>query len=264
MGWYKASVRVLAADKASHTHYFGPFLADLAEEALRASGSTATHFAPELRAKELAKILAECYGRDGAAIVLDVPEGLDAEAASALVSAGDWLAAHGGFGVWLTGERLPDGGRFGTIDVDLPPHIEEIIQVQSIEPVAGPQRGVVLFPPVEGIPRSDSPSETLLESELERCPWAAGRVWNRRYKPLPQFIIDLMWTGDWCAVEIDGREHRNRHQFESDRRRDVLLQTEGFAVLRFTDDEVLRDVADVVERIEKFLNTRRTKHEGSR
>jgi very-short-patch-repair endonuclease len=259
-----SAARALAVEKASHAHYFGPFLADLAEHGLRATGSTAARFAPEVRAVELSKILAECYGRTGVAILIDVPEELDSGSAAALLSASDWFAAHGAFGVWLTGARLPDGGRFSTITIDLPADVQEIIQAPPTEPMPGPQRGVVIFPPVEGMPRPDSPSETLLESELQKCPWATGRVWNRPYRPLPRFIIDLMWIGDWCAVEIDGREHRNRYQFERDRQRDVRLQTEGFAVLRFTDDEVLRDVAEVIERIEKFLQTRRTKNEGSK
>jgi very-short-patch-repair endonuclease len=52
---------------------------------------------------------------------------------------------------------------------------------------------------------------------------------------------------------VDGPDHCGVLKFEADRRRDVHLQLEGFAVLRFTNDQILGDVATVRSQIERFI-----------
>ena len=66
-------------------------------------------------------------------------------------------------------------------------------------------------------------------------------------------------------VEVDGPDHCSAMKFEADRRRDVHLQLEGFAVLRFTNYQVLDDVATVLSQIERFIQSRRAaKQDGVR
>jgi len=70
--------------------------------------------------------------------------------------------------------------------------------------------------------------------------------------------VDLMWSAEKCVVEVDGPEHRGMARFELDRRRDVRLQLDGFAVLRFTNRQIDHDVEAVVSQIERFISGRRT------
>jgi very-short-patch-repair endonuclease len=70
--------------------------------------------------------------------------------------------------------------------------------------------------------------------------------------------VDLLWAEERCVVEVDGPDHCGVLKFEADRRRDVNLQLEGFAVLRFTNDQILGDVATVRSQIERFIQSRRT------
>ena len=58
-------------------------------------------------------------------------------------------------------------------------------------------------------------------------------------------------------VEIDGPEHLEPLRYEADRRRDRLLQQDGFDVARFTNDQVARDVTAVVFEIEQLVTARR-------
>lgn len=276
------AVRALARELAAASAHFGPFLADLAERALRSRQDQAvpapsatgpatrgprsapetrpgSRFAPEVRAAGLARVIAAGYGRADAALLVDVPDGLTEAQQRALLAAGDWLAAHGSFGVWLSGAPLPVAEPGPAYPVRLPEHVRTLVTAGGGAGMADrPEPPALVFPPVEGRPRADSAAETALEAALVRAPWAAGRVWNRRYPARPHYVIDLVWPAERCAVEIDGAEHRGRHRFEHDRRRDVLLQLDGFAVLRFTNDQVLTELAEVLAHLEQYLRSRRT------
>ncbi|MBV1850155.1 endonuclease domain-containing protein [Catellatospora tritici] len=253
-----AAVRALAVELAATTGHFGPFLADLAERALRGSGAGTARFAPEVRAAELAKVLAASYGRGGAAIVVEVPADLDQAAQRVLGAACEWLAAHGGFGVWLTGAPLPSAERIETVRFPLPEHLVEVVAQTPPTPApVVPPTGVVTYPPVEGRPDPNSAAEKALEAALAKVAWAVGRIWNRRFEAYPHYIIDLQWRAERCAVEIDGPEHRGPRKFEHDRRRDVLLQLDGFAVLRFTNNQVMTELDQVLSHLERYIRNKR-------
>jgi hypothetical protein len=55
--------RALAMEMAAATDHFGPFLADLAERSLRGVESGPPRFAAEVRASELAEIIAATFHR---------------------------------------------------------------------------------------------------------------------------------------------------------------------------------------------------------
>ncbi|MDI1462981.1 DUF559 domain-containing protein [Catellatospora sp. KI3] len=252
-----AAVRALAVELAATTGHFGPFLAELAERALRGGGPGTTRFAPEVRAAELAKVLAASYGRGGAAIVVEVPADLDQPAQRVLGAACEWLAAHGGFGVWLTGAPLPAAERIETVRFPLPEHVAEVVAQTPAAPAPVAPAGAVTYPPVEGRPDPNSTAEKALEAALAKAAWAVGRIWNRRFEAYPHYIIDLQWRAERCAVEIDGPEHRGPRKFENDRRRDVLLQLDGFAVLRFTNNQVLTELDQVLSQLERYIRNKR-------
>ncbi|GAA4044560.1 endonuclease domain-containing protein [Nonomuraea soli] len=240
-----AAARSLAHDLARRTSHFGPWLSDLAERAV--TGSRGRRFPAETRAVGLSRVLAASYGRASAALLVRVPEGLDPADERAFVSGAHWLARSGRFGVWLTGAELREPIEGAEVPVDPPSRWH-------------PDLPASCYPPVAGRPHPGSPAELRLEQALARHPWAAGREWNRTYQhtPLhPPIHPDLMWRADRCVVEADGPDHRGPDKFARDRRRDVDLQLDGFAVLRFTNQDVLTDVASVVARIERFLRTRR-------
>jgi very-short-patch-repair endonuclease len=69
--------------------------------------------------------------------------------------------------------------------------------------------------------------------------------------------VDLMWQTERVVVEIDGPEHRDRANYAADRRRDNLLLLDGFAVLRFTNEDVAHDPQWVLATIEQLLTMKR-------
>lgn len=272
------AVRALALRTASATRHFAPFLADLAELSLRGAtrdgtnggsrggtnsggrgGTNRRRFPPEVRAAGLARVLAAGFHRDRAAIVIHVPRGLSPVGESVMVAASEWLADRGGFGVWLTGAPFVSVDRVETIVLDLPaskspPGTAALAYPK--DPLA-----VLRFPAVTGMPHPASRAEKCLEAALRSCPWAAGRAWNQPYRssPLaPSVRIDLLWRAERCAVEIDGPEHRGADAYEADRRRDVRLQLDGYAVLRFTNRQIMNELDLVLTQLERFLQSRRS------
>jgi very-short-patch-repair endonuclease len=246
-------VRQLARRMASATEHFGPFLADVAEAAL--SGRAVVHrFEPELRARGLARIIGDAYGRTGVVLLVGPADGLAEDEQRRVAVACEWLTDHGDFGVWLTGDALPVVDRFSAYLVPVPAAIE------AASPEDTERRPVIEYPALAGRPHPGSEIEQELARLLDRCEWAAGRIWNfnyERHSLAPRIRVDLVWQTERVVVEIDGPEHRDRANYAADRRRDNLLLLDGFAVLRFTNEDVAHDPQWVLATIEQLLTMKR-------
>jgi very-short-patch-repair endonuclease len=92
-----------------------------------------------------------------------------------------------------------------------------------------------------------SAAEATLFEALEATPATAGRFLLNESLSVrfgPQAAeIDLLSRGDRIAVEIDGVHHfADPDCYRRDRRKDLLLQTQGFVVVRLLAEDVMRDV----------------------
>ncbi|GGT23556.1 hypothetical protein GCM10010176_080180 [Nonomuraea spiralis] len=258
-----AAVQVLALRRSSVTGHFGPFLAELAQRALAGGPSV---FTPEVRAAGLVRVLADSFGRARLAVLVRVPEGLGTAGQEVLVAGCEWLAHRGRAGVWLTGPPLHDDDHVRTLPapasfpVGTAPGAPETVTAPVPLPATADRAPAVAYPPVAGRPHPGSPSERALEAALSSRAWAGGRAWNQTYRPRPLAVpirVDLLWESERCVVEIDGPDHRTPAKFAADRQRDVLLQLDGYAVLRFTDSQVLTDMDTVVRQIGRLLRNHR-------
>jgi very-short-patch-repair endonuclease len=96
-----------------------------------------------------------------------------------------------------------------------------------------------------------SAAEATLFEALEATPATAGRFQlneslSVRFGPTAA-EIDLLSRGDRIAVEIDGVHHfADPACYRRDRRKDLLLQTQGFVVVRLLAEDVMRDVRSAV------------------
>jgi very-short-patch-repair endonuclease len=62
--------------------------------------------------------------------------------------------------------------------------------------------------------------------------------------------VDLLSRGDRIAIEIDGEHHfADPDCYRRDRRKDLLLQTQGFVVVRLLAEDVMRDVRSAVNAV---------------
>ena len=59
----------------------------------------------------------------------------------------------------------------------------------------------------------------------------------KRQAPIGPYVVDFICFECRLIVEVDGGQHAGN---EADRRRDVWLKSEGYRVLRFWNDDVLK------------------------
>ena len=85
----------------------------------------------------------------------------------------------------------------------------------------------------------------------ERALWAAlsGRQLDglrfRRQHPLGPFILDFCCPARKLVIELDGAGHADEDQAQRDAARTAQLQSHGYRVLRFRNEQVLADLAAV-------------------
>src|SRR6266849_6425059 len=98
---------------------------------------------------------------------------------------------------------------------------------------------------------------------------AEQRLWNRvrsralcgmkfvRQEPIGPFIVDLVCREQRLIIEVDGGQHATQR---GDAARDQWLSERGYRVLRFWNNDVLRNTNGVLEVIAAELVKRDTPH----
>jgi very-short-patch-repair endonuclease len=71
----------------------------------------------------------------------------------------------------------------------------------------------------------------------------------RRQQPLGPYIIDFISFERRVIIELDGGQHGEDREAGRDEERTAWLKVRGYEVLRFWNNEVLRDMEAVLERI---------------
>jgi len=69
----------------------------------------------------------------------------------------------------------------------------------------------------------------------------------KRQKPMGYYIVDFVCMERRLIIEIDGGQHAE--QVEYDQHRDAWLRSQGYAVLRFWNNEVMQQLDGVLEQI---------------
>ena len=93
--------------------------------------------------------------------------------------------------------------------------------------------------------RDQTPAERKLWAQL-RGKQLYGLKFRRQH-PIDRYIVDFCCVARRIVIEIDGHSHAS--QVEYDRARTAYLQDRGYTVIRFTNDQVLRQLDAVVAEI---------------
>jgi very-short-patch-repair endonuclease len=78
----------------------------------------------------------------------------------------------------------------------------------------------------------------------------------RRQTPIRHYIPDFVCHSARLVVEVDGASHDFASRQRADRQRDKWFKSQGYAVLRFTDEQVLKNLEGAVEIIREAAATR--------
>ncbi len=76
----------------------------------------------------------------------------------------------------------------------------------------------------------------------------------RRQHVIDRFIVDFVCLEKMTIIEIDGKIHDT--QIEEDRERTEILNKLGFSVIRFTNDEVITSIDEVINKISTNLDNK--------
>ena len=71
---------------------------------------------------------------------------------------------------------------------------------------------------------------------------------------IADYIVDFASRHGGLIIEVDGGYHAERQQIEDDAIRESHLMQMGFHVLRFTNEEVLYDIENVLQQIENYFS----------
>ncbi|HWZ42539.1 MAG TPA: DEAD/DEAH box helicase family protein [Candidatus Saccharimonadales bacterium] len=118
-------------------------------------------------------------------------------------------------------------------------------------------------PDAEGVHRARSATEAFLYRRLETLPETKGRFRLNAELPIPfdgwgRMEVDLLCADLRLAIELDGGHHFvDSEAYRRDRRKDVLLQENGYFVLRFLAEDVGKNLDVVLDGILRALAHRR-------
>ena len=102
---------------------------------------------------------------------------------------------------------------------------------------------------VQFLRQNQTEAEVLLWHQL-RDKRVGGLRFRRQYR-LGPFIVDFVCLSARLVIEVDGPSHELTA--DADTRRTCWLEDQGFRVLRFSNDQVMCELAGVVQTIGAVL-----------
>ena len=97
------------------------------------------------------------------------------------------------------------------------------------------------------------------QTDAERNLWAKLRNGQpsakfRRQEPIGKYIADFLSYDKNLIIEIDGGQHTEMATKKADAQRTKWLESQGFRVIRFWDNDVLLNLDSVLIQIGEALN----------
>ena len=74
----------------------------------------------------------------------------------------------------------------------------------------------------------------------------------RRQHAIGKDIVDFCTVKEKLVIELDGSQHLEQEEYDSERT--VFLEAQGYRVLRFWNNEVLKETNTVIDAIEAALS----------
>ncbi len=97
------------------------------------------------------------------------------------------------------------------------------------------------------------------QTDAERKLWARLRGLRlvglrfRRQHAIGNYIVDFVCLEKRLVLEIDGSQHNETYTIRKDAERTRWLESEGYHVLRFWDNDVLMNIDGVLDKISEVL-----------
>ncbi len=79
----------------------------------------------------------------------------------------------------------------------------------------------------------------------------------RRQSPFGIYVVDFVSHRERLVIEVDGVSHESPQQKVHDAERTAFIESRGYVVVRFSNDDVLYATTGVFNRIKQILVERR-------
>ena len=91
------------------------------------------------------------------------------------------------------------------------------------------------------------------------------RLWNllknrqfhnlkfKRQSPIGRYIVDFICHERKLIIELDGGQHNRNKNIENDIERTNFLESLGFNVIRFWNNDIYKNIDGVITEIEKHI-----------
>jgi very-short-patch-repair endonuclease len=102
------------------------------------------------------------------------------------------------------------------------------------------------------------------QTDAERKMWRLLRPFRddgipfRRQAPIGPYVADFVWLGGRLAIEVDGGQHDEAAVQRKDAKRTTWLRSQGFEVLRFWNNDVMRNGEGCQQLIAQAIEKRRS------
>ncbi|MBR1652401.1 MAG: endonuclease domain-containing protein [Alloprevotella sp.] len=115
---------------------------------------------------------------------------------------------------------------------------------------AAPDRYGLLKGFAKGNRRNMTESEAILWQELRNI--GCGFKFRRQH-PIGDYIVDFVCLSKRLVIEVDGGYHEAPEQQREDALRTQFLESRGYSVIRFRNEEISRNLKTVVGEIKRGL-----------
>src|SRR5580704_17768193 len=95
-------------------------------------------------------------------------------------------------------------------------------------------------------------AEDILWRQLRRSPVLGTHF--RRQEPIGPYVVDFACMASRLVLEVDGSQHAEGPVAETDRARTQWLESEGYRLLRFWNNEVTQNIEGVLESIHAAIS----------
>jgi very-short-patch-repair endonuclease len=95
-------------------------------------------------------------------------------------------------------------------------------------------------------------AETLLWRHLRRSPVLGTHF--RRQVPIGRYVVDFACMAAHLVIEVDGSQHAEGPVAETDQVRTRWLESEGYRVLRFWNNDIAQNIEGVLEAIHRAIS----------
>ncbi len=96
-----------------------------------------------------------------------------------------------------------------------------------------------------GLRRASTSAEDILWARLRGCRFHGAKF--KRQVPVDRYVVDFCCHAARLVVEIDGAQHEWQSPYDDGRTR--TLESAGFHVVRFTNEEVRDDLEGALQRL---------------